>query len=83
MIIVMHPYLVKEDITITVTGANAAARLADKRNKQVIFKNCVPFPNGINKINNNAWDINVVMPICNLLKYSHTYSKTSENLRQY
>ena len=54
MIIVMHPYLVKEDITITVTGANAAARIADKRNKQVIFKNCVPFPNGINKINNNA-----------------------------
>ena len=83
MIIVMYPYLVKENITITVTGANAAGRLADKRDNQVIFKNCVLFPNGIIKINNNAWDINVVMPIYNLLKYSHTYSKTLENLRQY
>lgn len=83
MIIVMHPYLIKENITITVIGANAAARLADKRDNQEIFKNCVLFPNGIIKINNNAWDINVVMPIYNLLKYSHTYSKTLENLRQY
>ena len=54
MIIVMHPYLIKENITITVTGANAAARLADKRDNQEIFKNCVLFPNGIIKINNNA-----------------------------
>ena len=54
MVIVMHPYLVKENIIITVTGVNAARRLADKRDNQVIFKNCVLFPNGIIKINNNA-----------------------------
>ena len=30
--------------TITITGGDdAAARQADKRNKEVVFKNCAPF----------------------------------------
>ena len=38
------PYiLVKGTITITGAGDAAAARRADERNKDVIFKNCIPF----------------------------------------
>ena len=32
-------------------GDNAAARLPDERDKGVIFENCVPFVNCINRIN--------------------------------
>ena len=35
--------LVKETITITGAGADAAVRQAVERDKEVIFKNCVPF----------------------------------------
>ena len=49
--------------------------------KIVIFKNCVPFTNCISKINNtdidNAKYIDIVMPMYNLIEYSHNYSKTS------
>ena len=34
---------VKETITITGVGNDAAARQANERNKGVIFKNCAPF----------------------------------------
>ena len=34
---------VKETITITGAGNDAAARQANERNKGVIFKNCAPF----------------------------------------
>ena len=37
--------LVKERITITGAGDDAAAREADERDKGVIFRNCVPFIN--------------------------------------
>ena len=47
------------------TGADTATRQADKRNKQFIFKNCVPFNDCICKTNNtqvdNAKDMDVVM----------------------
>ena len=50
-------------------------------NKGVIFKNCAPFTDCISKINNtqtdNAIDLNVVMPIYNLIEYSDNYSKSS------
>ena len=39
--------LVKGKITITRAGDNAAAREADKRDKDVAFKNCAPFTNCI------------------------------------
>ena len=35
--------LVKGTITITGAGDDAAARRADERKKDVIFKNCAPF----------------------------------------
>ena len=79
--------LVKETITIEGAGADAAARQADERDKGAIFKNCAPFTNCISKINNtqvdNAKDIDIVMPMYNLIEYSDNYAKTSGSLWQY
>ena len=79
--------LVKGTITITGAGDNVAARQADERNKGVIFKNCAPFVKCISRINNteidNAKDIDIVMPMYNLIEYSDNYSKTSGSLWQY
>ena len=73
--------LVKGTITITGQGDDAAARQADGRDKGVIFKNYAPFIKCINRINNteidNAKDIDIVMPMYNLIKDSDKYSKTS------
>ena len=78
---------VKGAITITGSGADAAARLADEREKGVTFKNCAPFTKCISRINNTdidtAQDIYIVMPMYNLIEYSDNYSKTSGNLWQY
>ena len=45
--------------------------------KKVIFKNCTPFTNCISEINNtlvdNAKDIDIVMPMYNLIEYSDNY----------
>ena len=61
-----------------------AARQADDKNKGVIFENCTPFINCISEIDNtqvhNAKDIDIVMPMYNLLDYSDNYSKTSGSL---
>ena len=79
--------LVKEKITITGAGDDAAARQADERDKGVAFKNCAPLTNCINEINNtqidNAKDIYFVMPVYNLIEYIDNYSKTSGSLGQY
>ena len=68
-------------IAITRAGDDAAARQLDERNKGVIFKNCAPFTKCISRINNtdidNAQDIDIVMPMYNLIEYSDIYSKTS------
>ena len=82
------PYiLVKGTITITGEGDNAAAERADERDKGVTFKNCAPFTKCISRINNtdinNAHDIDIVMPMYNLIEYSDNYSKTSGGLWQY
>ena len=79
--------LVKGTITITGAGANADARPADERDKGVTFKNCAPFIKCISRINNadihNPHDIDIVMPMCNLIEYSDNYSKNSGSLWQY
>ena len=65
--------LVKE--TITITGAG---------DKGVTFKNCAPFTKCISRINNtdidNAHDIDIAMPMYNLIEYTDNYSKTSASL---
>ena len=79
--------LVNGRITITGAGANAARRQADERNNGVTFKNCAPFTKCICRINNteidNAKDIDIVMPMYNLIEYSDNYSKTSGSLWQH
>ena len=71
--------LVKE--TITVANTAAAALATNNLNKKVIFKNCAPFTNCISRINNtqvnDAHDIDVVMPMYNLIEYSDNYSNSS------
>ena len=56
----------------------------DERDKGVIFKNCTPFINGISEINNtqidNAKDIDIVMPMYNLIEYRDNYAKASGSL---
>ena len=79
--------LVKGTITITGAGDDAAARRADERKKDVIFKNCAPFIMWISKLNNteidNAQNIDIVMLIYNSLKYRDNYLKTYGSLWQY
>ena len=79
--------LVKGIIKITGREADAAARLAGKRNKGVIFKNCASFTDCISEISNtqvdNAKDLGVVMPVYNFIENDDNYSKTSGSLWQY
>ena len=67
--------VVKRDIIVT--SPNNA-----KRNKSVTFKNNAPFINCITKINgikiDNTEDLDVVMPMYNLLEYSKNYKKQQE-----
>ena len=73
--------------TITVNNTAAAGAAANNTNKKVIFKNCAPFSNRISEINNtqvdNAKDIDIVMPIYNLIEYSDNYAKTTGSSWQY
>ena len=73
--------VVKGDITLN--GDNDA----NKRNKNLAFKNNAPFRNCISKINSvqidNAEDLDVIMPMYNLLDYSKKYRKTTSSLWKY
>ena len=77
--------LVKETISVNNTAAEGAA--ANNTNEKVIFKNCAPFTNCISEINNtqidNTKDIDIVMPMYNLIEYSDNYAKTTGSLWQY
>ena len=67
--------IVKRNITVNNTAA------ANNTNKKVMFKNCAPITNCMSKINNTQIDnteyIDIVIPMYNLIEYSHNYSKTS------
>ena len=72
---------------ITVNNTAAADADANNTNKKVIFKNCAPFTICISEIKNtqvdNAKDLDIAMPMYNLIEYSDNYSKTSGGLWQY
>ena len=72
--------------TITVENTRTEAVHNDK-NKRVMFKNCAQFNECIGEINNkeidHAKDIDVVMPMHNLVEYSYIYFKTSVSLWRY
>ena len=73
--------------TVVEVGADYVERAADRNNKKATFKNCAPFSDSITKINNtqvdNAKDLDVVMPMYNLIEYRDNYSKTSGSLYQF
>ena len=79
--------LVKGTKTITGAGADAAARQADEIDKGVAFKNCAPFTNCISEINNtqvdNAKDIDIVMPMYNIIECSDNYTETTGSSWKY
>ena len=70
------------------TAANTSATNTTNNNafgdKKLVFKNNAPFINCISKINgvkiDNAEDVDVVMPMYNLLEYSKNYKKTTGSL---
>ena len=68
--------------TITVVRPDNA-----KRNKATAFKNNAPFINCISKINGikigNAEDLDVVMPMYDLLEYGQNYRKKTGSLWNY
>ena len=53
----------------------------------MIIKTCAPFTNCKSKVNNtqidNAKDIDIVMPMYNVMEYSGNYSKTCGSSRHY
>ena len=66
--------------TIKVGNTAAQDEAVNNANKKVIFKNCAPFINYIDRINNTqvvgAHDIDTVMPMHNLIECINIYSKT-------
>ena len=80
--------LVKGTITVTAPGANNNANnIRDKRNRPLILKNNAPFVSCITRINGelieDADDLDIVMPMYNLLEYSKNYRKTIGSLYNY
>ena len=73
------------------TAANAIATNTENNNvfgeKKLVFKNKAPFINCISKIIGaqieNAEDLDVIMPMYNLLEYSRNYRKTKGSLWNY
>ena len=72
---------VKEKITVTNPNDNA------NFNKELTLKNNAPFISCISKVNGelveNAKDLDIIIPMYNLLEYSKNYEKTSGSLFNY
>ena len=72
--------VVKGTITVTNPDNNAY-------DKKLAFKNNAPFVSCVSKINNtlidNAEDLDIVIPMYNLLEYSKNYSKTTGSFWNY
>ena len=66
-----------------ITASNTASNNAFG-DKKLVFKNNAPFINYISKVNgvktDNAEDVDVVIPMYNLLEYSKNYKKTTGSL---
>ena len=80
--------LVNGTITVTALGANNGVNnIRDKKNRSLILKNNAPFVSCITRINGelieDADDLDIVMPMYNLLEYSKNYRKTIWSLYNY
>ena len=73
--------------TITVTANAGANNIRDKKKRKLILKNNAAFVSCITRINGelteDADDLDVLMPMYNLLKYSKNYRKTIGSLYNY
>ena len=76
--------VVKGDITLT---KNVGRGFIDIRDRFLAFKNNAPFTNCISKINDmlidNAEDLDIIMPMYNLIEYSKNYKRTTGSLWNY
>ena len=78
VIIVMYMYILVKGPKTTTENARPPAggavtqiqttRENDERNKGIVFKNCPPFTDSINETKNTQIDIDVVMPMYNLIE---------------
>ena len=73
---------------VTAPGANNNANnIRDKRNRPLILKNNAPFVSCITRLNGelieDADDLDIVMPMYNLLEYSKNCRKTIGSLYNY
>ena len=80
--------LVKGTITVTALGVNNNANnIRDIKNRPVILKNNAPFVSCITRINGelieDANDLDIVIPMYNVLEYSKNYRKTIGSLYNY
>ena len=79
-------YIVVEG-AVTLHAKRGANNIRDRKNRLLAFKNNAAFISCMSKINGvlieNAEDLDIVMPMYVLLKYSKNYSKTSGSLRKY
>ena len=80
--------LVKGKIVVTAPGVNNNVNnIRDKRNRPVILKNNAPFVSCITRINGelieDSNDLDIVIPMYNLLEYSKNYRKTIGSLYNY
>ena len=73
--------------TITVTANAGDNNIRDKRNRPLILKNNAPFISCLTKINNelieDEEDLDVVMPMYNVLEYDKNYRKTIGSFYNY
>ena len=71
----------------TITAAAGANNIRDKKNRKLTLKNNAPFVSCITRINGelteDADDLDIVMPMYNLLGYSKNYRKTIRSLYNY
>ena len=79
-------YILVNGIT-TVTANAGANNIRDKKDRKLVLKDNAPFVSCITRINSelieDADDLDIVMPMYNLLEYSKNYKKTIGSLYNY
>ena len=72
---------------IAISATDGANNIRDKKTRSLAFKNNAPFISCISKtvgvLVENVEDLDIVMPMYNLLEYSKNYSKKSGSLWNY